>query len=134
MTRKNVPQECAAKKGPTSRPAPDVAQIQPQLEIKPNRQLRNTVPSDIAGGGKFLSESAPDVGKIPIGGLEVGMIQQIEEVRIKSEPHPFIDLERFADAKINVREPRAGNRTPTEVGIAPKATMVVNRGIRQAGG
>src|SRR5260370_35966162 len=64
------------------------------------------------------------------------MVQQVEEVTIESERHPFIDFEGLADTKINVREHRARNRTTGKVGIAPEAAMGidVNTRIRQARG
>src|ERR1700730_7332278 len=63
--------------------------------------------------------------------LEVWMVQQVEEVTIESERHPFIDFEGLADTKINVREHRARNRTTGKVRITPVAPMCIDVNVER---
>src|ERR1700687_3031424 len=57
------------------------------------------------------------------------MIQQIEEVRIEPETRPLIELERLADTKIHVGKMRSRNGTATQVGVAPKTSVGIDRRI-----
>src|SRR4030095_6578503 len=60
------------------------------------------------------------------------MVKQVEEVGIETEARPLADLEALADSKVNVCKHRARQRTPADIGVAPKAAVVIDRLIQQA--
>src|SRR5215471_9047864 len=102
-----------------------------RLEIEPNRELGNTVSTRVTEGYARLSEGG--VAKVaavaePAWIFEVGMVEQVKEVGIKPEAHPFIDFEGLADSKINVREHRTRNRVPLQIRVTPEAAMRINSG------
>jgi len=89
------------------------------LEIKPQRQLCNAVTAGVSVGRQRLSKVgvAEIVRTVRTGPriCEVGMVEDVEEVGIKSQLGAFRDAEALADSEVKIYKLGSRNRTAPKI-------------------